>query len=91
MNLLETLKSMTNICNRRMQDVTDCRDSHRTMLTAEHAYPEDCELERMDRMAVSAKQYWQRMKDMWQHNDNVSKCPKEDLEEIPVNVTNLGF
>ena len=27
---------------------------------------------------------------MWQHHDAVSTCPKEDLEEIAVNVTNLG-
>lgn len=90
MNLLDTLKYMMNICNKRMQDVTDCRDSHRTKLAAGHAYPADCELERMDRMAVRAKQYWQRIKEVWKHHDAASKCPRENLEEIAVNVTNLG-
>jgi hypothetical protein len=89
MTLLDTLKSMTNTCNKRMQDVNDCRDSHRDMLEAGQAYPANCKLERMDRMATRAKQYWQRMKDMWQNNDAV-RCPKGDLDEIAVNVTNLG-
>ena len=89
MTLLDTLKSMTHTCNKRMQDVNDCRDSHRDMLKAGQAYPANCELDRMDRMAARTKQYWQRMKDMWQSSD-ADRCPKEDLNEIATNVTNLG-
>ena len=89
MSLLDTLKSMTNTCNKRMQDINDCRDAHQTMLETGHAYPAYCELDRMDCMAVRVRQYWQRMRDMWIHH-NTGKCPKKDLDEIAINVTNLG-
>ena len=72
-----------------MQDLTDCRDSHREMLSAGHEYPANCELDRMDRMAVRVEKYWQRMKQMWQSSDN-DECPQEHLDEIAINVTNLG-
>ena len=89
MTLLDTLKSMTHTCNKRMQDVNDCRDSHQDMLKAGRAYPANCELDRMDRMAARAKQYWQRMRYVWQSSDT-DGCPKGDLDEIAMNVTNLG-
>ena len=89
MNLLDTLKSMTHACNKRMQDVNDCRDSHRDMLEAGHEYPANCELERMERMAKRAKQYWQRMKNMCKHHEDVIG-PERNLDEIAINVKNLG-
>ena len=89
MSLLDTLKSMTHTCNKRMQDVNDCRDSHRDMLEAGHEYPANCELERMERMAKRAKQYWQRMKNMCKHHEDVIG-PERNLDEIAINVKNLG-
>ena len=88
MNLLETLKSMTETCNKRMQDINDCREAHQTMLETRQAYPAYCKLERMDRMTVRVKRYWQRMKDMWLNHEG--KRPEKDLAEIAGNVTNLG-
>ena len=39
MGLLDTLKSMTHTCNKRMQDVNDCRAFHMELLETGHDYP----------------------------------------------------
>ena len=67
--LLDTLKAMTHTCNKRMQDVNDCRASHQDMLETGHEYPAGCELDRMDRMVARLQKYWQKMKYMWQNNN----------------------
>ena len=72
-----------------MQDVNDCRAFHMELLETGHEYPAACELDRMDRMAARLQKYWQKMKYMWQNNNN-DECPQEHLDEIATNVTNLG-
>ena len=89
MGLLDTLKSMNHTCNKRMQDVNDCRAFHMELLETGHDYPAACELERMDRMAARLQKYWLKMRHMWQNNDD-DECPLEHLNEIATNVTNLG-
>ena len=52
MGLLDTLKSMTHTCNKRIDDVNDCGAFHTELLETGYDYPAVCELERMDRMAA---------------------------------------
>ena len=85
MTLLETFKYDTYL-QQAMQDVTDCRDSRQTMLTAGYAYPVECELDRMDCIAVRVKQYWQRMKDMWHQQYAMDEGPTAALVEIAENL-----
>ncbi len=89
MGLLDTLKSMTHTCNKRMQDVNDCGAFHTELLETGYDYPAACELERMDRMAARLQEYYLKMRHMWQNN-NDDECPLEHLDEIATNVTNLG-
>ena len=89
MGLLDTLKSMTNTCNKRIEDVNDCGTFHTELLEAGDDYPAVCELERMDRMAARLQAYYLKMRHVWQNN-NDDECPLEHLDEIATNMTNLG-
>ena len=89
MGLLDTLKSMTNTCNKRIQDVNDCGTFHTELLETGDDYPAVCELERMDRMAARLQAYYLKMRHVWQNN-NDDECPLEHLDEIAMNMTNLG-
>ena len=89
MGLLDTLKSMTNTCNKRIDDVNDCGTFHTELLEAGDDYPAACELERMDRMVARLQAYYLKMRHVWQ-NDNDDECPLEHLDEIAKNMTNLG-
>ena len=86
---LETFKTMAQKCHGKINDVTDCRDSHQTMLAAGYAYPAEYQLERMDRMAVRVEKHWQQMRDMWYHHV-ITDNTMATLIEIAENVTNLG-
>ena len=86
---LETFKAMAEKCHGKMKDVTDCRDSHQTMLAAGYALPAEYQLERMGHMAVRVEKHWHQMRDMWYHHDTTNDTTAT-LMNIAEYVTRIG-